>query len=160
MSLESVLAIEPEGFLSPPPEPSRHRLPDTRRTVTRRVKISHYRWDQDGKPIGLASIVLFLRVGLYHDGSPGEVFVDVAKQGDRVAILIDAWSTLVSMLLQYGVPLEAICRKFVGVGDGQVYYTDDPDLPRCTSPEDFICRWLTRRFGASGEPEELARPSL
>ena len=53
-----------------------------------------------------------MTVGLYDDGTPGEVFTVMAKEGSVVSGLIDGFSTMTSLALQYGVPLDVMVRKF------------------------------------------------
>ena len=51
-------------------------------------------------------------MGVYEDGSPGEIFITIAKQGSTISGLMDSFATAVSLALQYGVPLEVLCSKF------------------------------------------------
>ena len=69
----------------------RRRLPDERRAITHHFSIA----GQEG----------YLTVGVYDDGSPGEIFVRMAKEGSTISGLMDSIATLVSLALQHGVPL-------------------------------------------------------
>jgi ribonucleoside-diphosphate reductase alpha chain len=78
--------------------PTRNRLPDTRQSVTHKFSVCGY----EG----------YLVVGLYDDGRPGELFIKIAKQGSTLAGLANSIGILTSVALQYGVPAEALARKF------------------------------------------------
>jgi hypothetical protein len=78
--------------------PLRRRLPDTRHAVTHKFDIAGH----EG----------YITAGLYEDGTPGEVFITMAKEGSTIGGLMDAVATLVSVSLQYGVPVESLVRKF------------------------------------------------
>lgn len=78
--------------------PARNRLPDTRESVTHKFNICGH----EG----------YLIVGLFEDGRPGELFIKIAKQGSTMAGLADTIGILTSLALQYGVPIEALARKF------------------------------------------------
>ena len=73
--------------------PLRRRLPDERRAITHHFSIA----GQEG----------YLTVGVYDDGSPGEIFVRMAKEGSTISGLMDSIATVVSLALQHGVPLDA-----------------------------------------------------
>ena len=76
----------------------RRRLPDERRAITHHFSVG----GQEG----------YLTVGVYEDGSPGEIFVRMAKEGSTISGLMDSFATVVSLALQHGVPLDLLCRKF------------------------------------------------
>src|SRR4051794_32763071 len=78
--------------------PIRRRLPDERRAITHHFSIG----GQKG----------YLTVGLYEDGSPGEIFIRMAKEGSTISGLMDSFATVVSLALQHGVPLGLLCAKF------------------------------------------------
>jgi ribonucleoside-diphosphate reductase alpha chain len=87
----------------------------------------------------------YLTTGLYEDGTVGEIFVKMAKQGSGVSGFVDAWAISVSMLLQVGVPLADIVRRFEHMRfepSGRI--EGQPDL--ALSPIDYICKYLRRRF--------------
>src|SRR5438309_9283040 len=54
----------------------------------------------------------YITVGLYPDGSPGEIFITMAKEGSTVSGLMDSFALAVSIALQHGVPLKLLCEKF------------------------------------------------
>ncbi len=112
--------------------PMRRRLPDTRPSITHKFSIDSH----EG----------YLTCGLFEDGNPGEVFITMAKQGSTVGGLMDTIATLVSLNLQYGVPLEAIVRKFEHMRFEPSGMTANPDMPFAKSPIDYLVRWLGMQF--------------
>ena len=78
--------------------------------------------------------------------APGEVFITMAKQGSTVGGLMDTIATLVSLNLQYGVPLEAIVRKFEHMRFEPAGMTTNADIPIAKSPIDYLVRWLGMQF--------------
>ncbi len=76
----------------------RRRLPQTRKSVTHKFDIAGH----EG----------YITVGLYDDGSPGEIFVTMSKQGSTIRGLMDSWATSVSLNLQYGIPVDILFNKF------------------------------------------------
>jgi len=125
---------------SPPlPEhtPVRRRLPDTRRAITHHFTIR----SQDGSVHDG-----YITVGMYEDGRPGEIFVTVAKEGSTISGLMDAFATAISIALQYGVPLEALVRKFSHMRFEPSGVTTNPDIRVAKSLVDYIFRWLASQF--------------
>src|SRR5437879_3009128 len=74
--------------------PVRHRMPDTRKSMTHRFEIAR----SEG----------YITVGLYEDGQPGELFITMSKEGSTIGGLLDTVGTLTSIALKYGVPLEGL----------------------------------------------------
>jgi ribonucleoside-diphosphate reductase alpha chain len=83
---------------------------------------------------------------LYTDGSPGEVFITMAKEGSTIGGLMDTIATLVSVSLQYGVPVESLVRKFEHVRFEPSGMTRNPEVPFAKSLVDYIFRWLAMEF--------------
>ena len=75
----------------------RRSLPAKRRGFTQKAKIN-----------GQA---LFLRTGEYSDGTLGEIFIDMAKEGATMRSMLNCFAISISIGLQYGVPFGRICRK-------------------------------------------------
>lgn len=125
----------------PPREPDRRKLPDERRSITHKFVI--YGRGYDGLPKEYDG---YLTVGLYDDGSPGEIFVRFAKMGARQGALLDAWCVMVSIALQYGIALDKIIDKFRGWGFEPQGLTGNKAIHTCTSPMDYIVKWLDIRF--------------
>lgn len=110
----------------------RKRLPDTRDSVTRRLRIGQE--------------ALTAHVGLYEDGSPGEVFVYMDKPGSDDRGYLDAVALCISVGLQHGVPLDAYVGKLRGMRFGKGGFTGDPEFHSCTSTLDLVAQWLAKRF--------------
>ncbi len=112
--------------------PVRRRLPTTRQSLTHKFSVSGH----DG----------YITVGLYEDGSPGELFITMAKEGSTIGGLMDTIGTLTSMALQYGVPLDAVVTKFSHMRFEPAGWTGNPDIPNAKSVVDYIYRWLGIQF--------------
>ncbi len=112
--------------------PLRRRLPDTRNATTHKFDVGGH----EG----------YITVGLYDDGSPGEIFIRMAKEGSTIGGLMDTIATLVSVSLQYGVPVESLVRKFEHVRFEPSGMTRNPEIPFAKSLVDYIFRWLAMEF--------------
>jgi ribonucleoside-diphosphate reductase alpha chain len=88
----------------------------------------------------------YIHVGLYDDGTPGELFIKIAKEGSTIAGLMDTIGILTSMALQYGVPLQVLVSKFSHVRFEPSGFTKNPDIPIAKSLIDYIFRFLGTRF--------------
>ena len=115
-----------------PPEPHRRHLPDERPAVTHKFRVG----EQEG----------YVTVGFFEDGSPGEVFIKIAKEGSTVSGLSDAVALLTSIALQYGVPLNTIAGKLEHTRFEPAGPTNNPDIPFATSILDYVYRWLRLHF--------------
>jgi len=111
---------------------NRRRLPDERPSITHRFCVSGHKG--------------YINVGMYEDGAPGEVFIVMAKTGSTISGLMDCFSIAISMGLQYGVPLEAFARKFVGQRFDPRGFTTNPEIKEATSIMDYIFQWLAAKF--------------
>jgi ribonucleoside-diphosphate reductase alpha chain len=87
-----------------------------------------------------------LTVGLFEDGTPGEVFITMAKEGSTIGGLMDGIATLTSLSLQYGVPLEALVKKFAYQRFEPSGFTKNPDIRQAFSIIDYVFRWLGLQF--------------
>jgi ribonucleoside-diphosphate reductase alpha chain len=88
----------------------------------------------------------YIHVGFYEDGSPGEIFIKMAKEGSTISGLMDTVATLTSLALQYGVPMDALVNKFAHVRFEPSGFTKNPDIPMAKSLTDYIFRFLGSRF--------------
>ena len=88
----------------------------------------------------------YIHVGFYDDGTPGEIFIKMAKEGSTISGLMDTIATLTSMSLQYGVPLDALVAKFGHVRFEPSGFTKNPEVPFAKSLTDYIFRFLGVRF--------------
>jgi len=116
---------------------ARRRLPDERRSITHKFSIGGH----EG----------YMTVGMYDDGTPGELFVVMAKEGSVVSGLMDSFATSISMALQYGVPLKVLCDKFSHTRFEPSGFTGNPDIPIAKSITDYIFRWMGLKFLPSDE---------
>jgi ribonucleoside-diphosphate reductase alpha chain len=112
--------------------PSRNRMPDTRASLTHKFEIAGH----EG----------YITVGLYESGQPGELFIQMAKEGSTIGGLMDTVATLTSLALQYGVPLESLVKKFAYQRFEPSGFTKNPDIRNATSITDYIFRWLGCQF--------------
>ena len=110
----------------------RRRLPDTRESVTHKFNVAGH----EG----------YLIVGLYEDGSPGELFITMAKEGSTIGGLMDSLGTAISVALQYGVPVESLVTKFAHQRFEPMGMTANSDIPFAKSLVDYIFRWLGMQF--------------
>jgi ribonucleoside-diphosphate reductase alpha chain len=108
------------------------RMPDTRMSLTHKFDIAGH----EG----------YITVGLYEDGQPGELFIQMAKEGSTIGGLMDTVATLTSMSLQYGVPLESLVKKFAFQRFEPSGFTKNPDIRNATSITDYVFRWLGCQF--------------
>ena len=113
-------------------EPTRRHLPADRSALCHKFEIAGH----EG----------YLHVGFYPDGTPGEMFIRMAKEGSTISGLMDTIATLTSVALQYGVPLEALVNKFSHVRFEPSGFTKNPDIPFAKSLTDYIFRFLGTRL--------------
>lgn len=110
----------------------RKSLPAKRRGFTQKAKIGGQ--------------VIFLRTGEYSDGTLGEIFIDLAKEGSTLRSLMNCFAIAVSVGLQYGVPLEEFVEKFVFTKFEPAGMVDHPNIKTTTSIVDFIFRCLAYEY--------------
>ncbi len=110
----------------------RRALPAKRRGFTQKAKIN-----------GQA---LFLRTGEYNDGTLGEIFIDMAKEGATMRSMLNCFAIAISIGLQYGVPLEEYVEKFVFTRFEPSGMVDHPNIKSATSIIDFIFRSLAYEY--------------
>src|SRR6516165_8068166 len=129
-----ILALEAElsALRAKIDKPIRHRMPDTRMSLTHRFEIAGH----EG----------YITVGLYEDGQPGELFITMSKEGSTIGGLMDTVGTLTSIALQYGVPLESLVKKFAYQRFEPSGFTKNPDIRNATSITDYVFRWLACQF--------------
>ena len=110
----------------------RRALPAKRRGFTQKAKIN-----------GQA---LFLRTGEYNDGTLGEIFIDMAKEGATMRSMLNCFAIAISIGLQYGVPLEEFVEKFVFTRFEPSGMVDHPNIKTTTSIIDFMFRSLAYEY--------------
>ena len=88
----------------------------------------------------------YLTVGLFDDGTPGEVFVKMSKEGSTLSGLMQAFCRAFSLALQYGLPLEEAVRRFKDMRFEPMGTTSNPDVPEAKSIIDYVARYLEVQF--------------
>jgi ribonucleoside-diphosphate reductase alpha chain len=122
-------------------KPTRRVMPIERQEIGRKFQVGEY----EG----------YIHVGLFPEGDPGDVFVDIAKEGTTLAGLMNAFMIAVSVGLQYGVPLEVFVSKFAHMRFEPSGITNDPDIRIAKSIPDYIFRWMGKRFLEAETQAEL-----
>ncbi len=120
--------------------PRRRKLPDERVASTHKFSIAGH----EG----------YLTTGLYEDGTPGEIFLKMAKEGSTVSGLMDTIATMTSISLQYGVPLKALVDKFSHTRFEPSGFTNNKEIPIAKSVMDYVFRHLGNRFLAEPVADE------
>lgn len=110
----------------------RRRMPDERKAIIHKFRVG----DQEG----------YISVGLFEDGTPGEVFINASRMGSTVMALLDTIAILTSYSLQHGVSIDALAGKMKGSRFEPNGPTGNPDIPIATSVVDYIFRWLEMKF--------------
>jgi ribonucleoside-diphosphate reductase alpha chain len=112
--------------------PKRRKLPDERNAITHKFDIAGH----EG----------YITVGLFEDGTPGEIFLVMAKEGSTISGFADAFAQAISYALQYGVPLQALVDKFSHARFEPSGMTKNPEIRFAKSIVDYIFRWLATKF--------------
>jgi ribonucleoside-diphosphate reductase alpha chain len=124
-------------------QPVRRRLPDERQSITHKFSIAGH----EG----------YITVGMFEDGTPGEVFITMSKEGSTISGLMDSFATAISIALQYGVPLRVMVDKFSHARYEPSGFTNNPDIPIAKSISDYIFRWLGMKFLPKDETSETTQ---
>lgn len=120
----------------------RRRMPKERQSLTHKVHLGDEKF--------------YITVGMYDDGKLGELFITGAgKEGSTISGLLDAFSVLFSMAIQYGVPLRSIVNKLSYMSFDPSGPTDNPDVRVAKSIPDYVVRWLAAKFLDDDACEEL-----
>jgi ribonucleoside-diphosphate reductase alpha chain len=138
---EQATLLDAATAAPPLPASRRRRLPDDRVEVGRKFRVGDY----EG----------YIHVGLYEDNTPGDIFVDIAKEGTTLAGLMNSIMISVSLGLQYGVPLEVYVSKFAHMRFEPSGMTNDPDIRAAKSIVDYIFRWMGKKFLTVDQQEEI-----
>ena len=134
----------PLGALAPNllgAKPQRRRLPEDRVEIGRKFRVGEY----EG----------YIHVGVHDDGTPGDIFVDIAKDGTTMAGLMNSLMIAVSMGLQYGVPPEVYVSKLSHLRFEPSGLTNDADIRVAKSIVDYIFRWFGKKFLTAEQQEEV-----
>jgi len=123
------------------PRPVRRHLPVERHSLTHKF--------------GVAGHEGYLTIGMYEDGTPGEIFIVMAKEGSTLSGVMDSFATTCSMALQYGVPLKVLVDKFTHTRFEPSGFTSNPQVPYAKSVMDYIFRYLASKFLPADEARAL-----
>lgn len=121
----------------------RKRMPKTRPSVTHKFRVG----EQEA----------YLTIGLYDNGTPGEIFINCSRTGSTINGLLDTFATMVSISLQSGVPLEILVDKFKYHKFEPSGITDNPDIRFADSIVDYIFKYLERRFLMNGDSSQTKK---
>jgi len=122
------------------PTAVRRKLPDERESITHKFSIGGH----EG----------YITVGKYEDGTAGEIFITMAKEGSTISGLMDSFATMTSLSLQHGVPLQLLVDKFTHTRFEPSGFTKNPEIPMAKSIMDYIFKWLAIKFLARDAQEE------
>ncbi len=148
------LARENEALRQSLQAPVRQPLTDTHMSLTHKFEIAGHKG--------------YLTVGFYPDHKPGEIFIQMSKEGSTIGGLMDTVATLTSIALQYGVPLEQLVNRFAYQRFEPSGFTKNPDIRTAFSITDYVFRWLGCEFiqgyrkatSPDYGQEELALPEI
>lgn len=118
----------------------RKRLAPERKSISRKFRLPR---DADGR-----ELKMHVTVGLYEDGTPGEIFIRTDKAGSFESGILDGFAIMASLALQHGASLKTIVNQLIATRFEPAGMTGDKDFPMVTSPLDYIGRWLKERFNA------------
>ena len=118
-------------------KPTRRHLPSERHAITHKF--------------GVAGHEGYITIGMYEDGTPGEIFIVMAKEGSTLSGVMDSFATSCSLALQYGVPLGVLVDKFTHTRFEPAGFTNNPQVPYAKSIMDYIFRYLASRFLSAEE---------
>ena len=121
--------------------PYRRRLSDERQSITHKFSIGGH----EG----------YLTVGLFEDGKPGEIFITISKEGSTLSGLMDCFATMVSLSLQYGVPVKVLVNKFSHTRFEPNGITNNKDIRFAKSIVDYIFRWMALKFLPAEEAQQF-----
>ena len=126
------LARENEALRQRLEAPIRQPMTDTHMSLTHKFEIAGHKG--------------YLTVGFYPDHRPGEIFIQMSKEGSTIGGLMDTVATLTSIALQYGVPLEQLVNKFAYQRFEPSGFTKNPDIRTAFSITDYVFRWMGCEF--------------
>jgi ribonucleoside-diphosphate reductase alpha chain len=141
---EMAVAIAAENLV--PRGAVRRDLPQVRNSKTFKFTIDNVR--------------CYMTVGEYEDGTPGELFVSIAKMGSTLRGVMDAFAVSVSYGLQFGVPLKQYVRNFTNTSFAPAGVTDDPDIRTASSIIDYIFKRLGKTYLSFDDQLEVGLAAL
>jgi ribonucleoside-diphosphate reductase alpha chain len=114
---------------------TRQTLPTTRDSITHKFSVARH----EG----------YLTIGLYPDGTPGEIFIKMAKEGSTISGMCQAFCRAFSLALQFGLSIDEAVVRFRGMRFEPMGPTANPDIPECSSIVDYVARYLELNFGGA-----------
>lgn len=124
---------DPQEMLVTPAQPNVRRvLPGTRHSLTHKFAVGGH----EG----------YLTIGLHDDGTPGEIFIKMSKEGSTLSGLIQGFCRAFSIALQYGLSLQDAVDRFRGMRFDPMGPTNNPDIPEASSILDYVARYLELKF--------------
>jgi ribonucleoside-diphosphate reductase alpha chain len=118
-------------------QPNRHVLPETRSSITHKFCVGNH----EG----------YLTIGMHPDGSPGEIFIKMSKEGSTMSGMCQAFCRAFSIALQYGLSLEDAVIRFKGMRFEPMGPTSNPDIPEAQSIVDYVAKYLELHFGTRAD---------
>ena len=110
----------------------RRKLPDERKSITHKFSVAGH----EG----------YIIVGMYQEGTPGEIFIKMAKEGSTLSGFMDGVAVSISIGLQYGVPLRILVDKLTNTRFEPSGFTENPSIRYASSILDYLARWLGGKF--------------
>lgn len=122
-------AADPTPAVRPPSAVTRRKLPKRRQGFTQEARVAGHK--------------VFLRTGEYPDGTLGEIFIDMHKEGAGYRSLMNSFAIAVSLGLQHGVPLAEFVEQFTFTRFEPSGPVQDHDRVKlASSPLDYVFRVL------------------
>lgn len=121
-----------KDMLVTPTKNIRRVLPVTRQSLTHKFAVGGH----EG----------YLTIGLHEDGTPGEIFIKMSKEGSTLSGLIQGFCRAFSIALQYGLPLQDAVDRFRGMRFDPMGPTNNPQIPEALSILDYVARYLELKF--------------
>jgi ribonucleoside-diphosphate reductase alpha chain len=126
--------------------PRRRKLPEERMAIAHKFSVAGH----EG----------YIHVGMYEDGSPGEIFIKMSKEGSTLSGVMDTLALSLSMNLQYGVPLDVLCEKLAHTRFEPMGMTTNKEIPMVKSVMDYLGRWLALKFMAKDKAKRYHNADL
>lgn len=118
-------------------------LEESNKSVRRRMPVDAM---SKRHKFSIAGVEGYIHAGMFENGSIGEIFVEISKEGSTLAGLVDGWATILSIALQYGIPVDSIVEKFKGTRFEPSGFTLNENIRTTTSILDYIVRWIECEF--------------
>lgn len=108
----------------------------------------------------VAGTKVYLTVGEFEDGTPGELFIKIAKQGSTLSGVMDALGISISYGLQYGVPLKSYVYGLTHMSFAPSGITDDPEVRTASSIVDYVFKRLALTYLSFDDRLELGMANI